>query len=183
MSGFYGAVARRAAPISLREIGAVEDQLKFRGPDGSRSLVRSPAAMAFAWFRGADVRTSPIQPTELDHFTLVGDLRLDARPHGVDQTLGDAASVLHAFRADGASALDALRGDYAFGIWNAITQTWFCARDGLGVKPLYYIDEPDCFAFSNTPHVLLTHTSRELNDDAITRFLMYGINQETNILL
>lgn len=50
----------------------------------------------------------------------------------------DAHLLLAAYRAWGTDAPRHLEGDYAFILWDAERGTVFCARDGIGLRPLHY---------------------------------------------
>ena len=45
---------------------------------------------------------------------------------------------MHAWEAWGEDCVQRLRGMFAFALWDRNRQTFFMARDRLGVKPLYY---------------------------------------------
>lgn len=50
----------------------------------------------------------------------------------------DAEVILHGYEAWGTSLLEQLNGMFAFVIYNAKSNEFFCARDRIGIKPLYY---------------------------------------------
>ncbi len=50
----------------------------------------------------------------------------------------DAEVILHGYEAWGVSLLERLNGMFAFVIYNAQNNEFFCARDRFGIKPLYY---------------------------------------------
>ena len=49
----------------------------------------------------------------------------------------------------------ALRGMYAFAIWDERDRTLLLARDPFGIKPLYYADDGDCVRFASQVKALL----------------------------
>ena len=67
---------------------------------------------------------------------------------GVDATVDDAGLVLAAYEAWGDACPSRLVGDFAFGLWDREARRLLCARDPLGVRPLYVLerDESVCFA-------------------------------------
>ncbi|MDI4631702.1 amidotransferase 1, exosortase A system-associated [Pelomonas sp. V22] len=53
-------------------------------------------------------------------------------------TKSDTECIVHAWEAWGPDCVKKLRGMFAFAIWDSSKQTFFIARDRLGVKPMYY---------------------------------------------
>ncbi|KQS30647.1 asparagine synthetase B [Dyadobacter sp. Leaf189] len=50
----------------------------------------------------------------------------------------------------GPAGFDEPNADFALALWDTAAQTLYCARDILGVKPLYYVHQPDrFFAFAS----------------------------------
>ena len=54
------------------------------------------------------------------------------------QTASDTESILHLYEEEGPAGFTALRGMFAFAIWNDKEQTLVLGRDHSGIKPLYY---------------------------------------------
>ena len=87
----------------------------------------------------------------------------------------------------GTQAFDLLNADFAASIWDASNQTFYCARDILGVKPLYYVFKPDCFfAFASEIKALLVlqdvsiHPNRKKYKEYLTWATTYlPYNDET----
>jgi asparagine synthase (glutamine-hydrolysing) len=71
--------------------------------------------------------------------------------------------------------LSKLNGIFAFAIWDYKHQSLFIARDGLGVKPLYYSENNENFAFASEIKALLhlIPKNKELDEDAINRYLSF----------
>ena len=75
-------------------------------------------------------------------------LMADLSVHGVDASVDDAGLALAAYRAWGDTCASRLIGDFAFGLWDGGARRLLCARDPLGVQPLYVLvrDDRVCFA-------------------------------------
>ena len=121
---------------------------------------------------------------------IVADARIDGRPElrsaladagwAPDADVPDAELVVRAYLAWGPDCVHHLMGDFAFAIWDAPAQRLFCARDHLGGKPFFYARIGAGVIVSNTLNCLRRHpgVSRELNDQAIADFLLFGHNAE-----
>lgn len=59
----------------------------------------------------------------------------------------------------GSTALLNLQGEFSFALFDPNTKLYFCARDSLGVKPLYYTKVNDEYQFSPTMDKLFTPPS------------------------
>jgi len=64
--------------------------------------------------------------------------------------LSDTALILKAYEHFGESCTKHLFGDFCFAIYDTRTNTLFCARDQMGVKPFYYYLDERIFAFSTS---------------------------------
>jgi len=71
----------------------------------------------------------------------------------------DTETILHAYEEHGPACVELFRGMFAFAIWNESRKTLFCARDRLGIKPLYYYWDGRVFAFASEIKALLEHPS------------------------
>lgn len=67
----------------------------------------------------------------------------------------DALWILHAYRERGESALEDLRGTFVVILWDRAEDLLLCARDPLGIFPLFYAEAGDGLAFSTSIESLL----------------------------
>ncbi len=77
------------------------------------------------------------------------DVRRELGPSVQWRTGTDTETLLRAYARWGPSCLDRLRGMFAVAIWSARRQELWCARDRLGIKPLYLWEGPAGFAFAS----------------------------------
>jgi asparagine synthase (glutamine-hydrolysing) len=87
----------------------------------------------------------------------------------------DTEVLLQLYREDGAAMLPRLNGIFAFALYDARDGSLLLARDGLGVKPLYYTCTPRGVLFASEIKALLQEReiSRELDPVAIQSYLAY----------
>lgn len=78
------------------------------------------------------------------------ELRDELRQKGhVFLTQTDTEVILAAYKEWGESCLNRFNGMFALVIFDTGKNELFCARDRAGVKPFYYINTPDVFAFAS----------------------------------
>jgi asparagine synthase (glutamine-hydrolysing) len=87
----------------------------------------------------------------------------------------DTEVLLQLYLLEGEAMLRRLNGIFAFAIWDGRDRTLFVARDGMGVKPLYYTLTDRGFAFASEIKALLrlVPEARELDPVALHRYLTF----------
>jgi asparagine synthase (glutamine-hydrolysing) len=105
-------------------------------------------------------------------------------------TQSDTEILVHAWEEWGEDTLNELRGMFAFALLDlrgryATAPILFLARDPLGIKPLYYTQTPDGFAFASEVRALLAAgaASKRLSQDALTAYLLFGSVSEPVTLI
>lgn len=149
--------------------------LAHRGVDGSGTWTDDRIGLAHRMRHTTTESLTEHQP--LVHrdrqMILVADARIDNRDElcralGLDARDGvsDSAIILAAYARWGEDCVPRLLGDFAFALWDGSTRSLFCARDPMGVKPLYYYASPRVFAFASEIKALLTVPGIEAAIDA-----------------
>jgi asparagine synthase (glutamine-hydrolysing) len=105
-------------------------------------------------------------------------------------TQSDTEVLVHAWEEWGEDFLPELRGMFAIALLDlreryATTPLLFLARDPLGIKPLYYTQTAEEFAFASEVRALVSSgaAARRLSQDALTSFLLFGSVSEPVSLL
>lgn len=176
-------------------VRAMTAAMRHRGPDDEGFLVNEPRAPGLAlgmrrlsiidlktghqplWNETRDVAV--IFNGELYNYREVRQ-RLVLAGHRF-ATQSDTEIVVHAWEEWGEDCLNQLRGMFAFALLDlrnryAIVPLLFLARDPLGIKPLYYTQTPEGFAFASEIRALLAAgaAQRRISQDALTAFLLFG---------
>lgn len=91
------------------------------------------------------------------------------------RTRSDTEVLLNMYRNYGTEMLSRLNGIFAFALWDARNKSLFVARDGIGVKPLYYAVTPKGFLFASELKALLEEPSvpGDINPEAMHYYLIY----------
>jgi asparagine synthase (glutamine-hydrolysing) len=93
------------------------------------------------------------------------------------RTRSDTEVIVHAWEEWGEACVTRFRGMFAFALWDRNRQTFFLARDRLGVKPLYYATLPDrTIIFGSELKALLCHPalSLEIDPRSVEDYFAYG---------
>lgn len=192
MSGTVGIVHLDGAPVDRSLLERMTASMAFRGPDGRDTWVSESVGLGHARLRTTAVDAVDRQPCGVEDVWVVADCRLDGRAEVEAQLQprhrqpaadwSDAELIAHAYLQWGTACVGHLLGDFAFAIWDAPRRRLFCARDHLGVKPLYYAHLGDTFLFSNTLDCLRQHprVSDRLDDGAIGDFLLFERSLEAS---
>lgn len=86
----------------------------------------------------------------------------------------DTEVILNLYLHSKYDMLEKLDGIFAFAIWDTRSDELFIARDGMGVKPLYYYEKDDQFAFASELKSLLhLPISKDIDYEAIYWYLTY----------
>ncbi len=87
----------------------------------------------------------------------------------------DTEVLLCLYLRVGTEMLARLNGIFAFAIWDTRKRELFLARDGVGVKPIYYAETPRGFLFSSEIKALLKEPSlaRDIDPVAVAQHLTF----------
>lgn len=88
--------------------------------------------------------------------SLTSDARIDNRNELLEKLIcddnkvvTDADLILASYEKWNENCVDYLIGDFAFAIWDMRVGKLFCARDHLGIKPFYYLQDEQYFYFAS----------------------------------
>lgn len=134
-----------------------------------------------------DRRQRPLaaQVGRKNSLTIIADCRLDNREElntqlGFDDELpaspSDSDLILAAYRKWGTKTPEYLLGDFAFAITDPESRSMFCARDHIGIAPLYYCLSDDAFVVSGIIRDIVCNSPEPVRicDDAVAIYLRDG---------
>jgi asparagine synthase (glutamine-hydrolysing) len=95
----------------------------------------------------------------------------------VFRTHSDTEVIVHAWESWGVECVQRFRGMFAFALWDRNQQTFFLARDRLGVKPLFYaLLDDGTLIFGSELKTLLAHggLKRDIDPLAVEEYFALG---------
>jgi asparagine synthase (glutamine-hydrolysing) len=170
MCGIAGIFAYHYAanPVDREELIRIRERMAARGPDGKGSWFSDQGRVGLSHRRLSiiDLTDAGAQPMVSDDGKLVvifngeiynyRDLRKGLEAQGrVFRSNSDTEVLLHLYAEKGEEMVHALRGMFAFAIWDADRKALFLARDPYGIKPLYYADDGWTFRFASQVKALM----------------------------
>ncbi len=161
MCGIAGVMARNGGRLDRSALRTMTTAMAHRGPDGQGEYVLPGVALAQTRLAIIDLETGDQPLFEPGGAVLVANaeiynyLELRGTFDGPFATNSDCEPALHLFRRDGLDFAEGLRGMYAIAIYDPQEEQLVLARDPFGIKPLYYMQREDCFAFASEPQALI----------------------------
>jgi len=100
------------------------------------------------------------------------------------RTHSDTEVIIHAYEEYSYSCVNHFRGQFAFALWDQRNKTFFAARDRLGIKPFYYMQEDSNLIFASEIKALksVAQNSIEISTDGLNEYLCFGYTQTKNTI-
>ena len=108
---------------------------------------------------------------------------LVARGHAM-ATSSDTEVIVHLYEELGDGVVDALRGMFAFALWDAPRRHLLIARDRIGIKPLYFWEREGGLAFASELRSLLAmpEFTPRIRAESVAQYLTFGYVPETHCI-
>jgi asparagine synthase (glutamine-hydrolysing) len=171
-------------PQSL--VKAMADSILHRGPDDDGYYVSGPIGLGFRRLSIIDLAGGH-QPLSNEDGTIwivfngeiynFQELREGLLKKGhIFRTKTDTEVIVHLYEEYGEAGIEALRGMFAFAIWDQNQKKLLLARDRIGIKPLYYGLTSRSLVFGSEIKAILQdpEVKREVLPSTIDRFLTFG---------
>ncbi len=165
MSGIVSLLYADGRPVEELLLRRMIGTLRHRGRGEDLLRLRDGVGLAL---RGGQMPQEGAAGRRGDGLWLVADARIDNRDRlpemlgiGRDGEYSDAELILCAYERWGSECAAKLIGDFAFVLHDPVRGEMLCARDGAGVRPLYYHHASDhdggFFAVASEIKALLAH--------------------------
>lgn len=188
MCGISGILSLDGSPVDRAALASMAAAQRHRGPDDDGLWLSTDRRVGLSHRRLSIVDLSPAghQPMSdpQGHVTVVfngeiynfRELRAWLEPKGHRfRSDCDTEVLIHLYRECGDDMVTRLDGDFAFGLWDERRRRLLLARDRAGVKPLYFLQLPESFAFASEIKSLFAGglLAPELDEESLYHYLTY----------
>jgi asparagine synthase (glutamine-hydrolysing) len=161
MCGIAGIYNFDQSKINPEITNLIKDSLEHRGPDFSKvEYIDDKVALIHTRLAIIDLDKRSNQPmvSKDNRYSIVfngeiynfKEIRKTLEAKGVDfYTDGDTEVLLEGYLHFGSDVLELLRGQFSFAIYDSKEESFFLARDRVGIKPLYFSLIDNTFIFSS----------------------------------
>ena len=186
MCGIVGLMfADASRPVPAETVAAMRDLVTYRGPDDVGLHLDGPVGLGFRRLSIIDL-SGGHQPMSDDagrYWVIFNgeiynyrELREELVRRGhVFRTHSDTEVILQLFVAHGERCVERMNGMFAFAIWDSVNRSLFLARDRMGVKPLYYVETPQAFAFASEIKSLFASglAAAECRPETLSEYMLF----------
>ena len=185
MSGVFGLYYRNQQMLDREALDRMGRSMRHRGPDGIEMWYGNHAGIGNCMFHTTPEAVGETTPyvDEGSGLVITADARIDAREELAEKLgmsgylrngISDSQLILAAYGQWHTNCVNYLLGDFAFLIWDSRRQQLFCARDHLGVKPLYYHISDHVFVAATEVRAILEvpQVPKCVNEARIADFLV-----------
>ncbi len=187
MCGIVGIYYRdEARAVRTHDLQAMCDLIRHRGPDDHGVFVDGNVGMGMRRLAIIDL-DGGVQPMSSPdgRITVVfngeiynhADLRAELRSEGFSfRTRSDTEVLVHGYRAWGNELPERLNGMFAFSIWDSHRRRLLIARDRVGIKPLYIVENDEFVIWSSEIKAFraLSDVQFRMDERVLLDYLRYG---------
>ncbi len=192
MCGITGIFDTRSArEVQRATLHRMNESQTHRGPDEGSLHIEPGVGLGHRRLSIIDVATGQQPLFNEDNSVVVvfnGEIynyqdlipELQALGH-VFHTKSDTECIVHAWESWGEACVQRFRGMFSFALWDRNKQTFFMARDRLGVKPMYYavLDDGNLLFGSELKSLLAYENSgnglkRQIDPCAVEEYFALG---------
>lgn len=192
MCGIIGEIAINNSPLGAKDaFQAGMSAMAYRGPDAQRIWDNDAQNVRLGHLRLSilDLREEGAQPmhfsSQKGNYTIVFngevynylEIRAELIAKGYQFVTGtDTEVILAAYDAYGEDCLDLFNGMFAIAIYHHESDTFFFARDRLGIKPFYYAIDDTHLVFASEIKAIrhLIPYNKLINQNAVDQYMRYG---------
>lgn len=190
MCGITGLINKNGLPVDKKDIKHMNDLISHRGPDSEGFYFESNLAFGHRRLSILDLTQDGHQPMgylQKYFITYNGEIynyleikeELISYGYSFDSKT-DTEVILASYDKWGEKCVDKFNGMWAFAIHDKQKNIVFCSRDRFGVKPFYYTQTEDKFAFGSEIKQLLVLKNPMVNIEVVVDYLVARMLENTN---
>jgi asparagine synthase (glutamine-hydrolysing) len=194
MCGITGLINLNQEKISSSTIQLMMDSMKHRGPDDEGIFIDGNVGLGFVRLSIIDLSAAGHQPMHSadgkyvvvfngEIFNYI-ELREELKQIGyMFNTETDTEVLINSFKEWGEECQHKFNGMWAFAIYDIGNKKLFISRDRYGIKPFYYFQNDEVFAFaSEIPSLLKILKHRpDANYQAIFDYLVFNRTDQSHV--
>ena len=195
MSAIFGIYTFDGTPVQTEPLARMADNQAHRGPDGIRTWQQGFVGLGHCMLqttREALQEHLPFTDQE-SGVTITSDARIDNREELAEQLeikktfldhISDSRLILAAYRKWDLDCCRKLLGDFSFALWDSRLERLFCARDAVGIKPLYYFTSGNTFSFCSEIKALIQSQPNRprINEGMVGEYLAFQFSSRKETL-
>lgn len=192
MSSICGIFYRDGRPVETSELDAMVRALAHWTPDRVAQWRHAQAGLGHLalWNTPEAIHENVPYREPASGVVVTADARIDNRDELIAaftlgqrpaREIGDVELIARAYLKWGDACVSHLIGDFAFGLWDPRNQRMLCARDPLGMRPLYYFANERCLLFATELKGMLA-LPEVPREEELARFALYVTGVHTTDL-
>lgn len=182
MCGICGVFSYDSNPGVQGPVRAMNAQMTHRGPDQDGFLFDGPIGLGHRRLSIIDLEggKQPIPDEGKRIWAMLNgeiynfrELRRDLEGRHRFRTESDTEVLVHLYEEKKEAFVELLNGMFALAIWDSREETLLLARDRLGIKPLYYTEQPERFLFASEIKALIASpwVDPQVRNESVYAFL------------
>jgi len=191
MCGISGIINKYNKPIKKKDIKKINDLISHRGPDDEGLFFGANFAFGHRRLSILDLSSDGHQPMSyLDKYTITYngeiynyiEIKEELLKYGyIFNSNTDTEIILASYDKWGKDCVNKFNGMWAFSLYDKEKNILFCSRDRFGIKPFYYTEIDNIFAFGSEIKQLLEFQKENIcNKELLIDFIVTGIQEHTN---
>lgn len=172
-------------PVNEQVIRKMGDLIAHRGPDDEGILVDENIGLGFRRLSIIDLESGnqPMSDNEGNVWLIFNgeiynfpELKRELQHYGyVFRTKSDTEVIIYGYKQWGIEVLDHLTGMFGLALWDRTKRRLLLARDGMGIKPLYYSIRGAKLAFSSEikPIFIAINEKPKIDPYSVSLFLRF----------
>jgi asparagine synthase (glutamine-hydrolysing) len=182
MCGISGIYLYKESFVSKEIISNFNNAVSHRGPDAESYFFNENFAFGHRRLSIIDLSEKSDQPMTKFGLTIVYngeifnylEIKVELSEMGhVFETESDTEVILASYKEWGNDCVNRFNGMWAFCIFDNEKQLFFCSRDRFGIKPFFYINNSQFFAFGSEIKQILTLLDEKIaNKRVLAEFII-----------